>query len=150
MRRITCALAVLSTPLLLASGTDDVRKDLKAMRGKWKMVAGEAAGKPFPKDGVPAFSMAIAADGKATGQTPKGDFRFTITIDTKKTPRTIDNLHESGEQKGKKQYGIYKLDGDRFTVCMTPRGAAEADRPKEFTSKGGTNVVFVFERVKGE
>src|SRR5262245_21889755 len=150
MRRIICVMAVLTTPLLLASDADDVKKDLKALRGKWKMVAGEAAGKPFPEGGVPDFSMAVADGGKATGKTPKGDFTFTITIDPKKSPKAMDNLHESGGQKGKRQYGIYKHDGDRLTVCMTPRGAAEADRPKEFTSKGGKNVVFVFERVKEE
>ena len=31
---------------------------------------------------------------------------------------------------------------------MTPRGSAEGDRPKDFTTKDTTNVVFVFERVK--
>jgi uncharacterized protein (TIGR03067 family) len=139
---------VLVGPLLLASDTDDVRKDLEALRRKWKMVAGEAAGKPFPKGGVPDFSMVVADGGKATGKAPEGNFAFTISIDPKKNPKTMDNLHESRRQKGKRQYGIYKLDGNKLTVCMTPRGAAETDRPKQFTSEGGTNVVFVFERVK--
>ena len=31
---------------------------------------------------------------------------------------------------------------------MTPPDSAEADRPKDFTTKDTTNVVFVFERVK--
>ena len=100
------------------------------------------------KDKVPAFTVVIAADGKSTGQTPQGEFRFTITVNPKKNPKTIENLHESGEQKGKRQYGIYKLEGDKFTVCMTPPGSAKGDRPKDFTTKDTTNVVFVFERVK--
>jgi len=151
MQRAICVLIVLTTPLLLAAGTeDDVRKELKALQGKWKMVAGEAAGKPFPKDGIPAFTFVAAADGKSTGQTPEGEFQFTMTVNPKKNPKTIDNLHESGKQKGKRQYGIYKLEGDKLTVCMTPRGSAERDRPKEFTSKDATCVVFVFERVRGE
>jgi hypothetical protein len=58
------------------------------------------------------------------------------------------NHHESGPQKGQKQYGIYKLEGDRFTVCAGPRGATESDRPKSFITEGTVNVVFVFERVK--
>jgi hypothetical protein len=37
---------------------------------------------------------------------------------------------------------------DKLTFCMTPPGAAEGDRPKDFTTKDTTNVVFVFERVK--
>ena len=148
MQRIICVLIVLTTPLLLAAGADDVRKELKALEGKWKTVAGEAAGKPFPKDGIPAFTFVIAADGKATGKTPQDDLSFTITVNRKKNPKTIDNLHESGDQKGKRQYGIYKLEGDKFTVCMTPPSNAEGNRPKDFTTKDTSNVVFVFERVK--
>jgi uncharacterized protein (TIGR03067 family) len=151
MQRIICVLVVLSLPLLLAAGAgDDVRKELKALEGKWKTAAGEAAGKPFPKDGIPDFSFVLGADGKATGKTPEEEFRFTITVNPKKNPKTIDNLHETGDQKGKRQYGIYKLEGDKFTVCMTPPGSAESDRPKDFTSKDSPNVVFVFERVKEE
>ncbi len=149
MQRIICFLVVLPPPLLLAADTDaDVRKELKALQGKWKTVAGEAAGKPFPKDQIPAFTVVIAADGKSTGQTPQGEFQFTITVNPKKNPKTIENLHKSGEQKGKRQYGIYKLEGHKFTVCMTPPGRAEGDRPKDFTTKDTTNVVFVFARVK--
>jgi uncharacterized protein (TIGR03067 family) len=149
MQRIICVLAVLTTPLLVAADADDdVRKELKALQGKWKTVGCEEAGKPFPKDAMPDFTIVIAADGKSTGQTPQGEFRFTITVNPKKNPKTIENLHASGEQKGKRQYGIYKLEGDRFTVCMTPPGSAEGDRPKDFTTKDSTNVVFVFERVK--
>ncbi len=150
MRRIICVVVVLTAPLLGAADTKEARQELKALQGKWKTVAGEAAGKPFPRDGIPAFTVVIAADGKSTGQTPQGAFQFTITVNPRKNPKTIDNLHESGEQKGKRQYGIYKLEGDRFTVCITPRGAAEGDRPKDFTTRGTTNIIFVFERVKAD
>ena len=49
-----------------------------------------------------------------------------------------------------KQYGIYKLEGDTFTVCITPPGKTEVDRPKDFSTKDSNNVIFVFERVKEE
>jgi uncharacterized protein (TIGR03067 family) len=140
---------VLTSPVLLAADSgDDVRKELKALQGKWKTVAVEAVGKPFPKDGIPDFTFIIGANGKSTGQTPQGEYQATITVDPKKNPKTIDNLHESGTEKGKKQYGIYKLEGDKFTVCLTRPGVAERDRPKDFTTKDTANVVFVFERIK--
>lgn len=142
-------LTVLATTLPGAADQgDDARTELRALQGTWKAVALEAAGTPLPKDGLPPFTMVIAADGKSIGRVPDEEFRFTITVDPKKSPKTMDNLHESGAQKGKMQYGIYKLDGDKLTVCMTPRGAAASDRPKDFTSKDSANVVFVFERVK--
>lgn len=136
-------------PLLLgADNGDDVHKELKALEGKWKVVAMEAGGMSFPKESVPDFTFIVAADGKSIGRSPASEYQATITVDPTKSPRTIDNLHESGAQKGKKQYGIYKLDGDKWTVCMTRPGVAEADRPKDFATKDTANVVFVFERLK--
>jgi uncharacterized protein (TIGR03067 family) len=147
MRRIICVLIVLATPLLVAAD-NDVQTELKALQGKWKTVACEANGKPFPKDAVPAFTVVIGAEGKSTGKLAEEEFRFTMTIDPKKNPKTMENLHETGAEKGKRQYGIYKLEGDKFTVCLTRAGSAEGDRPKDFNTKDTTHVVFVFERVK--
>jgi uncharacterized protein (TIGR03067 family) len=148
MRRIICFLVVLSIPSLLAAGDDDIRKELKALEGTWKAVGLEAGGKPLPKDGIPEFTFIVATDGKASGKIAQGDFQATVTVDPKKSPKTIDNAHETGAHKGKKQYGIYKLEGDKWIVCMTSPGAAESDRPKSFDTKDTANVVFIFERVK--
>ena len=150
MKRLICVLVVLVSPLILVAGDNDVRKELKALEGKWKAVALEAAGKSFPKDEIPDFTFTIAADGKGTARSPKGEHHTTITVDPKKNPKTIDNFHDDGDEKGKKQYGIYKLEGDKFTVCITRAGSAESDRPKEFTTKDSKNVLFVFERIKDD
>ena len=148
MQRIICVLVLLAIPPLLAAGDDDVRKELKALQGKWKAVALEAGGKPLPKEAIPDFTYIIGADGKATGKMAKSEYTATMTVNPKKDPKTIDNLHESGAQKGKKQYGVYKLEGDKWTVCMTRPGVAESDRPKDFKTKDSTGVLFVFERIK--
>lgn len=148
MQRIISVLIVLAAPLLAAGDEDDVKKELKALQGKWKAVALEAGGMPLPKETVPDFMFTIGADGKSTGTMAKSEYSATITVDPKKSPKTMDNAHESGAQKGKKQYGVYKLEGDKLTVCITAPGAAESDRPKSFDTKDTRNVVFVFERVK--
>lgn len=146
MQRILCALTVLTPSLLLAAERGgDAGKELKALEGKWKTVAVEAMGKPFPADALPDFTMVIGAGGKSTGKFGKEEFAFIITVDPSKTPKTIENFHESGKEKGKKQFGIYKLEGDKFTVCMSK---AEKERPKDFSTKDTLNVLFVFERVK--
>lgn len=131
---------------LLADNTNVT--ELKALEGKWKAVAMEAGGKSLPKESVLDFTYIVDANGKATGQSPQGQYQATITVDPKKNPKTIDNLHETGAQQGKKQYGIYKLEGDKWTVCMTRPGVAEGDRPKDFQTKDTANVVFLFERLK--
>jgi uncharacterized protein (TIGR03067 family) len=147
MHRIISVLLVLVAPPLLAADTDDdVRKELKALEGKWKAVALEAGGKPLPKKAIPDFTFIVGADGKSTGKMAKSEYTSTITVNPK--TKTIDLLHETGAQKGKKQYGVYKLEGDKWTVCMTAPGAAETDRPKDFNTKDSNNVLFVFERTK--
>ena len=139
---------VLATSFALrADDGNDVQKELKALEGRWKAVGMEAAGKSFPKD-ILDFTFIVAANGKSTGQGPQGAYQATIAVNPQKPQKTIDNLHESGPQKGKKQYGIYKLEGDKWTVCMTRPGVAESDRPKDFSTKDTANVVFVFERAK--
>ena len=148
MRRYLCILAVLATPLWLSAADDDVAKELKALQGKWKAVALEVGGMQLPKESVPDFTFTVGANGKSSGKIPKGEYESTMSVDPKKDPKTIDNAHESGPQKGKKQFGIYKLDGDKWTVCMTAPGVEEKDRPKSFDTKGTANVVFVFERMK--
>jgi uncharacterized protein (TIGR03067 family) len=100
--------------------------------------------------GVSVLAPPLSDNGKSTGKSFQGEYEATITVDPKKNPKTIDNRHESGAQKGKKQYGVYKLDGDRWTVCMTRPGVAEGDRPKDFATKGTANVVFVFERLNAK
>jgi uncharacterized protein (TIGR03067 family) len=140
---------VLAIPCaLFADEAADIRQELMALEGKWKAVSMEAGGEAFPAESVPDFTFIVAADGKSTGQSPQGDYQSTITVAPNKTPKTIDNLHETGAQKGKKQYGVYKLDGDKWTVCMTRPGAEESDRPKDFDTRNSASVLFIFERLK--
>lgn len=148
MKRIPDLIFVLAVSLLLGADNADDVKELKALEGKWKAVSMEAGGKLLPKDNLPEFTFTVGAKGKSIAKTPQTEDQATITVDTSKTPKTIDNLHESGATMGKKQYGIYKLEGDKWTVCMSRPGVAEADRPKDFTTTGTANVVFIFQRIE--
>jgi uncharacterized protein (TIGR03067 family) len=148
MRRRYLIPLVLITPLFVSAGDEAAHKELKALQGKWKAVSLEAAGKTLPKEAVPDFTFTVGADGKSVGKMPKGEYEAKLIVDPTKSPKTIDNVHETGVHKGKKQFGIYKLEGDKWIVCITAPGATEKDRPKEFTTKDTTNVVFIFERIK--
>jgi len=51
-----------------------------------------------------------------------------------------------GFTKGKKQLGIYDLEGDKFKSCF---GAPGAERPKDFSSQpGDQRTVSVWKRQK--
>ena len=148
MRLLLGVVLVLTAPYFLCAADDDARKELKALQGKWKAIALEADGKPLPKEVVPDFLFIVEADGKAKGLMGKTEYQAKISVDPTKTPKTIANAYETGPHKGKKQFGIYKVEGGRWIVCMTAPGAVEGDQPKTFDTKNTKNVVFTFEKVK--
>jgi uncharacterized protein (TIGR03067 family) len=62
-------------------------------------------------------------------------------IDAQANPKTIDLEITDGDDRGKKQLGIWKKEGDQLTVCFA-FPAAEV-RPKEFTGAKGSKQILV-------
>ena len=112
-----------------------MQKELKALQGTWKAVALEAGGTALPRESDPDFLFIVGAEGKATGRMGKIEYQARMSVDPTKDPKTIDNAHETGQDRGKKQFGIYKVEAGKWIVCMTGPGAAEGDRPKTFDTK---------------
>jgi RNA polymerase sigma factor (sigma-70 family) len=56
-----------------------------------------------------------------------------------KNPRRI-NLFNPAPAGKKETYGIYKLEGDRLTVCLAKPGMARVQRPAEFETEEGVAV----------
>jgi uncharacterized protein (TIGR03067 family) len=72
--------------------------------------------------------------------------RAKITIDPSKKPKTIDYQMIGGFTAGKKQLGIYEVDGDMFKSCFAKPGA---ERPIDFTTKPGDGrTLSVWKRAK--
>jgi uncharacterized protein (TIGR03067 family) len=145
MRYLLTGLAFIAIPVNFTAADDAaVKKEFKALEGKWKIVALAQNGQEIPNDQLPPIRFTMRPDGTATGQTPDGQATVTSSVDPARDPKTIDIVHVEGSGKGKRQYGIYKLEGGRFTIAVTLPGAKEEERPQDFT-KG---VLLVFERVK--
>src|ERR1051325_4266317 len=105
MRFMYLTLALFAVPLTMASAGDTaVKKDLKALEGKWKVVALVEDGKELPK--VPAITISFRANGTAVAQTPEGETQATWKIDPSKKPKTLDIVHGEGVYKDKKQFAI--------------------------------------------
>jgi uncharacterized protein (TIGR03067 family) len=126
---------------------DDAKKDdAEALKGKWVAVSIKQGGMSVPDEVVKTFKFSF--DGKeyvnsATGQSEEGGYK----IDSSKSPKTIDFDIKTGNDKGKKQLGIYKLDGDKLTIIAAPAG--ETDRPKSLEPEDEAKVlVIVLEREK--
>jgi uncharacterized protein (TIGR03067 family) len=149
MRWVCSMMAVLVVTLWGPNArADDAKDALKALQGKWKLVGGERRGKPIPEGEVPAGTVTFDKDGRVTASVPDYEMEGMVKFDPAKKPKTLAVTHTKGPDKDKKQFGIYKLEKDKLTVCVAPPGKAEEERPASFTTKDSDHVLFVFERVK--
>jgi uncharacterized protein (TIGR03067 family) len=137
-------------PEIVLSGPDAIKivadPEIAKLDGDWSMVSGEADGQAMPAEMVKTGKRS-AKDGEVT-ITIGGRvfFKAKFTIDPRKKPAAIDYDMTEGPTKGKKQLGIYKLDGDTVTFCFAAPGK---ERPTEFTSPAASErTLSVWKREK--
>ncbi len=131
-----------------ARAADDqaIKKDLALLQGEWTMVSGSADGQPMPEE--IRRQMKRVCKGEETTTTMGGQvfLKAKITLDPSKQPKTIDYEMTDGFTKGKRQLGIYEVEGDTFKSCF---GKPGAERPTDFTSQPGDGrTVSVWKREK--
>src|SRR3954467_3466502 len=129
-----------------AQDPESIKKDLARMQGEWSMVSGSADGQSM-QDGLRKEMKRVCNANETT--TTMGDQMFMkakFTIDPSKKPKTIDYEMIDGFTKGKKQLGIYEVDGDTFKSCFARPGEK---RPSDFTSEPGQGrTLSVWKRKK--
>ena len=102
------------------------------LEGHWVMVSLEINGEPAAEDQVASARLVV----EGNRYPPKFDdeaIAETIKLDPAQTPKAIDFTYTDGPRKGEKVKGIYKLEGDRYTMCRPLQ--AEDPRPTEFASR---------------
>jgi uncharacterized protein (TIGR03067 family) len=127
-------LAAFSLSLALADNNDAAKKDIAALQGEWAMVSGSADGFPMPEAMIPRLKRVCKGDEITVTANGQLIMKAKITVDPSQKPKIIDYEVTGGPNQGKKQLGIYELDGDTFKSCFA---APDAERPKDFTSKEG-------------
>ncbi|HEY0551875.1 MAG TPA: TIGR03067 domain-containing protein [Verrucomicrobiae bacterium] len=130
---IALAAVACSAPAFAAEN-QSVTNDLAQLQGTWSMVSGSADGQPMPDEMLKQMKRVCKGDETTTTMGGQVFMKAKFTIDPSKKPKTIDYQMIEGFTKGKKQLGIYEVDGDTFKSCF---GAAGAERPKDFTSPPG-------------
>jgi uncharacterized protein (TIGR03067 family) len=142
MKPFSCAL-ILTT--LLATAPFARADDAAALQGTWHIVTAELGGVKQPPEVVTNIVLKIA-DGKyeviVNGHPDKG----TCKIDPSTKPKNMDVSGTEGPNTGRSIPAIYKVAGDKLTICYGLRGAP---RPAEFKSNPGTQqYLVVYERKK--
>jgi uncharacterized protein (TIGR03067 family) len=148
--RLAFRTAVVLTGVLAAlhARAQDAKDDLKTLEGKWKPVAFERGGQALPLKDIPTGTVTFEVTGRVTATLLGHEGEGAFQVDATAKPKTIDLTHATGPDKEKKQFGIYKLEKDKLTVCVSPPGRSEKERPPLFATKDKDHVLFVFERVK--
>jgi uncharacterized protein (TIGR03067 family) len=144
MRKVA-GLLVLACFLIL--GAEETRKDAKAdlkkLDGSWKVVKVIYNGEDFTNDGVGPLAMDVK-DGEATVRAKedikKEYAKVRLALDPSATPKILDLSVLAGAQKDAKMEGIYKLDGDKFTICIKVLGNG---RPGKFESPEGESIALL-------
>jgi uncharacterized protein (TIGR03067 family) len=145
MRRfIVVAVAVVSLAVSGAAwGADN---DKEQFQGVWKIVSVEIDGQNLPMEALKGAQLVVKGEcySFTLGDT---HLEFTFKLDPVKKPKEIDLTVTEGPEKGKTYYGIYKFEGDLYTICRaTEPGKA---RPAQFETKPKTGyMIVVWQRTK--
>jgi len=127
-------LAAVAIPLAQAEDNPALKKEMTQLQGEWSMVSGTADGQPMPEEMRKQMKRVCKGDEITVTAGGQIFIKAKVSIDPSRKPKTIDYEMIDGFTKGKKQLGIYELDGDTFKSCF---GAPGAERPKDFTSQPG-------------
>jgi RNA polymerase sigma factor (sigma-70 family) len=111
------------------------RPDLDKLQGDWQVVAVEQDGQVLPKDLFPFTSLRIRDDTILHEGGPHRPEKMHFRLYPEQ-PGAIDMASEG--YHGGIFNAIYSLDGDTLTICRPEEG----QRPAEFASKPGSNVLL--------
>ncbi len=117
-----------------------------ALEGTWTLVSLEFDGRKLSDEDLVNGTMTIKGNKYVFKmQKKENDEEGTLKIDAGKKPATIDLDILTGRSKGKKQVGIYELDGTSLKFCFSDPG--ETERPKEFKAgEGSKQTLFGFKK----
>jgi uncharacterized protein (TIGR03067 family) len=145
--RVAKTILLLSMAGLIAADEPEKKDDAEAIKGNWSAVSMKVGGQPAPEAFVKSFQCRF--DEKTYNNTvdkqvvEEGSYR----IEPSKTPKTIEFDIKTGQDQGKKQLGIYKIENEKLTLLLTQAGSTT--RPKSFQDEPGEPLIeVVLERVK--
>jgi uncharacterized protein (TIGR03067 family) len=143
---VLIALAVLALSSAWAAEDPVVKQDVTQLQGEWSMVSGSADGQAMPDQMVTQMKRVCHDDEVTVMMAGQVYLKAKFAVSPSQRPKTIDYQMTDGFTKGKKQLGIYTLEGDTFTACF---GKPGAERPTDFTSKPGDGrTLSVWKRQK--
>lgn len=123
-----------------------LKKELEAHQGVWQTTSYRIGENETPKEIVDSIVREVKGDHVVWKRDGKSFAGTKMEIDPSKTPATIDLIPDGGPHKGEKVLGIYKLEKDRLTLCVAPRGKP---RPENWEAPKGSGISLMeFKKVQ--
>jgi len=107
---------------------------LRALEGTWSFESLEVDGGTIPASHLSASRLLIDGDRFRT-ESPEATYEGVFNIDVEADPHWIDIDFVEGPEAGNRNAGIFRLEGDRFELCLDTSGRG---RPGEFITSPGT------------
>jgi uncharacterized protein (TIGR03067 family) len=124
----------------LVAADKSATNDKARLQGTWRIVSVEIDKKPLSMDDLKDARLVVSGDhySFALG---KDRLEITYKMDEGKKPKAIDLTIVEGPEKGKTYRGIYKLEGDTYTICRSTEPNNE--RPTGFATQPGSGLMIV-------
>jgi uncharacterized protein (TIGR03067 family) len=116
--------------VLFALGAEP-KGDKEMLQGEWVMESLEVEGQAVPEEKLMGATLLIHGD-KYLIVTKNNKREASFSLDPTQKIKTIDMVLAEDKNGPKIGKGIYKLEGDVFTMCRAL--GAETDRPKDFST----------------
>lgn len=113
-------------------------EQLRALEGTWAFAHLEVDGLAVPP-GMAARSRILIDGDRFRTESPEATFEGVFTIDVEARPHAIDIAFVAGPEAGNRNYGIFRLDGDQFELCLDINGRP---RPTEFRTAPGSGHAY--------
>jgi uncharacterized protein (TIGR03067 family) len=120
------------------------KQELDKHQGTWVAVSFRREGAETPEEIVRTITRTVVGDHVTWKRVGKSFAGTTVVLDPTQKPPGIDVIPDGGPSRGKRVLGIYRLEGDRLTLCMAD---PDKPRPRAFEAeKGSGQTLMVFER----
>ncbi|HEY1336885.1 MAG TPA: TIGR03067 domain-containing protein [Bryobacteraceae bacterium] len=105
--------------------------------GDWQMVSGVMDGVAMKESDIQWVKRLTRGNQTTVQAGPQVMMKFEFSRDPAPSPKTIEYVNTAGPNKGKKQQGIYEIEGGVLRVCVAAPGAS---RPASFQGVRGTTL----------
>lgn len=111
-----------------------MKEELEKLQGTWNVVSLEIEGMKMEEAAFKGAKIVVKGDIFTT--TSMGVvYKGILSVNSAKSPQTLDLLFTEGPEKVNTSLAIYELEGDTWKLCLTVSGN---NRPKEFVTKPGS------------